>query len=117
MIPLESLLAKAQGKPEDLLTSVKTEAVPPATADTISGKDYDFWQKRALACTKAKDFDAALAAYDKVLAFKPNHAQAWYQRGLVLFNLQRYEDAIASFDQALEHQPDLYQAWNNRASI
>lgn len=117
MIPLESLLAKIQGQPEEQPTQVNTRPAPPPVSSSSAATDYDFWQRRALACTKAKDYDAALAAYDKVLAFKDHHAQAWYQRGLILFHLQRHEDAIASFDQALDRQPDFYQAWNNRASI
>lgn len=117
-IPLEALLAKAQGQIEKTPTPSKTPSAPPSGITTTTpAADYDFWQRRALVCTEARDYDAALAAYDKVLGLKPQLAQAWYRRGLVLFHLQRFEDAIASFDQALQHQPDLYQAWNNRASI
>lgn len=111
-IPLEALLAKAQGKLEQ-----PPAPAPPSVNTSAPAADFDFWQRRALACTEARDYDAALAAYDQVLTFRPHHAQAWYRRGLVLFHLKRLEDAIQSFDHALEHQPDLYQAWNNRASI
>lgn len=122
-VPLEALLTKAQGPTtingHQLTSTDKAHSspAPSAPSSPALSADYDFWWKRALACTQAKDYAAALAAYDQVLAFQPKQAQAWYRRGLVLFYLQRHEDAIASFDQALEHQPDFYHAWNNRASI
>lgn len=102
-ISLEDLLARAQKQP--------VSSIPPLAGDSA------FWRERALACTRVRDYAAALAAYDKVLELEPDQAQDWYRRGLVLFYLRQYEDAIASFDQAVEHQPDFYQAWNNRASI
>ncbi|WP_299490063.1 tetratricopeptide repeat protein [Acaryochloris sp. IP29b_bin.137] len=113
-IPLEALLAKAQGHVTPLTSQPPPSSVP---CSAVPDGDYDFWQRRALACTEAQDYDAALAAYDKVLVLKPQQAQSWYRRGLVLFRLHRFEDAIASFERALDYQPDLYQAWNNRASI
>lgn len=116
-IPLEALLAKAQGHNQPTAPPIQPSTPPLGITTTTPAADCSFWQRRALACTDARDYDAALAAYDQVLEFKPQHAQTWYRRGLVLFHLQRLEEAIASFDRALEYQPDLYQAWNNRASI
>ena len=122
-IPLDTLLASVQGQAtNDESSSVTSARVPVASSSSdvalqMTPADYDFWWKRAQACTQRGDLAAALSAYDKVLECRPNQAQAWYRRGLVLFYLQKHNDAIASFEQATEYQPDLYQAWNNRASI
>ncbi|WP_299405087.1 CHAT domain-containing protein [Acaryochloris sp. IP29b_bin.148] len=120
-IPLEALLTKAKGQTASIRQATVGEPPQPSPSAAAPSPhlaaDYDFWWKRAQACTQAGDYAAALAAYDTVLEFKADQAQAWYQRGLVLFNLQRRGDAIASFERAIEYQPDFYQAWNNRASL
>ena len=54
----------------------------------------------------AKEYEAVVAAYDKLLDIKPNDHEAWYNRGVALVNLERFEEAVASYDQALEIKPD-----------
>ncbi|MBD2204990.1 tetratricopeptide repeat protein [Calothrix sp. FACHB-168] len=63
-----------------------------------------------------KEYEAAIASYDKALEIKPDLHEAWYNRGIALGNLGRYEQAIASYDKALEIKPDLHEAWNNRGT-
>jgi tetratricopeptide (TPR) repeat protein len=62
----------------------------------------------------AKEYEAAIASYDKALSIQPDYHQAWNNRGSALDDLGRYQEAIASYDKALSIQPDDHQAWYNR---
>ncbi len=66
--------------------------------------------------SSAKEYEAAIASYDKAVEFKPDLHQAWNNRGNALGKLGRYEAAIASYDKAVEIKPDYHQAWYNRGS-
>jgi tetratricopeptide (TPR) repeat protein len=61
-----------------------------------------------------KEYEAAIASYDKALEIKPDDHEAWYSRGIALDDLGRNEETIASFDKALEIKPDYHQAWYSR---
>jgi predicted TPR repeat methyltransferase len=58
--------------------------------------------------------EEALAAFDRVLALKPDHAISWNNRGNTLVAMRRHEEALESFEKALAIQPDLATAANNR---
>jgi tetratricopeptide (TPR) repeat protein len=64
--------------------------------------------------SSAKEYEAAIASYDKAVEFKPDKHEAWYNRGIALGNLGRNEEAIASYDKAVEFKPDDHEAWYNR---
>lgn len=64
-----------------------------------------------------QNFEAALAAYDRVVALEPGMAEAHNNRGLVLESLGRPADALASFDRALALPPGLANAQVNRGNI
>lgn len=59
------------------------------------------WQNEGVQRTAARDFDAALAAYDRTLELDPEKAGAHVNRGLVLRELGRLEEAEAALRQAL----------------
>jgi tetratricopeptide (TPR) repeat protein len=61
----------------------------------------------------AKEYEVAVASYDKSLAIKPDYPEALHNRGIALYKLGKYEQAITSYNQALEIKPDHHQAWNN----
>lgn len=61
-----------------------------------------------------KEYEQAVASYDKALEIKPDDHENWNNRGLALRNLGRYEEAIASYDKALKIKPDKYVSWDNR---
>jgi tetratricopeptide (TPR) repeat protein len=63
-----------------------------------------------------KEYEEAIASFDKALQFKPDKNEAWYNRGYALGNLGRYEEAIASYDKVLQFKPDNDSAWNNRGA-
>lgn len=58
--------------------------------------------------------EAALAAYDAALQYKPDMAQACYNRGTTLLDLQRPAQALESFDRTLQIDPGFVEAHCNR---
>jgi predicted TPR repeat methyltransferase len=58
--------------------------------------------------------EEALAAFDAVLAIKPDLAIAWNNRGNVLTKIGRFEEAVESYDRALALKPDFAEAKENR---
>jgi tetratricopeptide (TPR) repeat protein len=64
----------------------------------------------------SREFEAAIASYDKAVEFKPDYHEAWYNRGYALSALERKEEAIASYNKAVEIKPDYHKAWNNRSN-
>ncbi|MCA2623843.1 MAG: tetratricopeptide repeat protein, partial [Microcystis sp. M19BS1] len=72
--------------------------------------------KKGLIHAMGKEYEQAIASYDRALEIKPDKHEAWYNRGVALGNLGRFEQAIASYDRALEIKPDFHQAWNNRGN-
>ncbi|WP_422665715.1 CHAT domain-containing protein [Anabaena sp. PCC 7938] len=62
-----------------------------------------------------REYQKAVASFDKALEIKPNDYDAWCNRGVVLCDhFRQYEQAVASYDKALQIKPDKYEAWNNR---
>ena len=72
--------------------------------------------QQGLVCAEEKEYDRAIASYDKALEIKPDYYECWQSRGYALQNLNRYEEAIASYDKALEFKPDYYYSWHNRGN-
>jgi tetratricopeptide (TPR) repeat protein len=58
-----------------------------------------------------KEYEEAIAAYDRALQIKPDYHEAWNNRGIALGNLGRYEEAIVSYNRALVFRPDYHEAW------
>ncbi len=63
--------------------------------------EAEAWKKRGNEQLDEKDYEGAIASYDKALKIKPDYDVAWYNRGVVLYTLGKLEEAIASFDKAL----------------
>ena len=67
--------------------------------------------------SRAGRIDEALAAYDKAIALKPDHAAAHNNRGLALLRLGRAAEALASFDRATAIAPNHPDAFVNRGLV
>ncbi len=80
-----------------------------ATADDI---DAVFNRGEALEATDRK---AAEAAYRKVLALDPDHADAYLNLGALLCEAKRCKEAVALYDEALKRKPDEALLHFNRA--
>jgi tetratricopeptide (TPR) repeat protein len=61
-----------------------------------------------------KQYERAIADYDKAIALEPEDAVAYYNRGVSYLVLEQYERAIEDYDKAIELKPDYADAYNNR---
>ena len=81
-----------------------------STIDLIEG-----WFNLGLKQVSGREFEKAIASWEKALNINPNLSEAWHNRGSALGRLGKYHEAIESFQKALDINPDNYQAWNDRA--
>lgn len=64
-----------------------------------------------------KQFDAALASFDRVLELDPRFAEAYSYRGAVLQDRKQLDAALASYDKAIEVNPYFAEAYYNRGVL
>ena len=63
-----------------------------------------------------KDYQGAIADYDKAIELNPKDARAYYNRGTAKNELKQYKEAIADYDKAIELNPKDADAYNNRGT-
>ena len=90
-------------------TAAPAPAQPQAPAASI---DAAFSLGEALEST---DREAAEAAYRKVLALDPEHADAYLNLGALLCEAKRYKEAVVLYDEALRRKPGEALLHFNRA--
>jgi len=76
----------------------------------------ELWSEKGLIHAAAKEYEEAIASYDRALQIKPDKHHAWNDRGNILRRLGRHEEAIASYDRAIQINPDKGNAWYNRGN-
>jgi len=64
-----------------------------------------------------RQWEAALAGFDRAIALEQHHAEAHSNRGFVLHELRRLDEAIASCNRAIALKPGYAQAYCNRGSV
>jgi tetratricopeptide (TPR) repeat protein len=64
------------------------------------------WFREGLNHAGAKEWEKAVAAYNRVLQVRPDFWEAWYERGLVLEELGFFAEAVRSYDRALAQEPN-----------
>ncbi len=62
------------------------------------------------------DYTRALAAYDRALALRPDHADTWVNKGVALTQAGRTAEALAAYDRALALRPDHAATWMNKGA-
>jgi CHAT domain-containing protein len=78
-------------------------------------QDASAWFKRGKKqYWKDKDYEAAIASFNRVLNLVPKKYTAWNYRGLALCQLKCYDEALCSFNKALEIKNDYHKTWNYR---
>lgn len=63
-----------------------------------------------------KQFEKAIACYDRALAIVPGYVEAHFNRGNALLKSGRSSDALASFDQALRLNPNIAEIHSGRGN-
>jgi predicted O-linked N-acetylglucosamine transferase (SPINDLY family) len=129
----EGRLADAQSLYDDILAAeprhfnalhlsgmLAAQRGDPARAVELIGAALDVDPDNALAqfnlgsaLDDLKQWDPALAAYDRAIAIKGDFAEAHANRGLVLQKLERCGEAAASYRRALAINPDFATAHSN----
>ena len=100
---------------QEKLAEIKAYLSDSPSLDPV--QTSELWHKKGLIHQMGKEYEQAIASYDRALEFKPDDHQAWYNRGIALGNLGRLAEAIASFDRALEIKPDYHEAWFIRGVV
>ena len=73
-------------------------------------------QKRGAELHLKRDFQGALAEFDRAVTLAPDSNLAWYNRGLVHRDLGNCRSAVADFDRALALQAEFFNALYQRAN-
>jgi superkiller protein 3 len=73
-------------------------AKSPADPDVLYQKGVNYFQ--------AKQFDAAIQMFDRILQLNNRDADAWAAKGICLAEQQRYADALPAYRAALDCRPD-----------
>ncbi|MFT7587359.1 MAG: tetratricopeptide (TPR) repeat protein, partial [Cellvibrionaceae bacterium] len=90
----------------------KKDTFPPfAVLPDLTDIDYFF---RGLAYDYLKDYERAIADYDRAIELNPEDATAYNNRGNSYSNQGDEERAIADYDRAIELNPEEATAYNNR---
>lgn len=69
------------------------------------------------ALAKSRQYEAALAAYDRALQLQPQFAEAHLDIGTIHFTNGRHDEALLSYDRALALRPDFAEASLGRCYV
>ncbi|GCA93838.1 tetratricopeptide repeat protein [Microcystis aeruginosa] len=97
---------------QEKLAEIKAYLSDSPSLDPVRASEL--WHKKGLIHAMGKEYQEAIASFDRALEIKPDKHEAWYNRGVALDILGIFEQAIASYDRALEFKPDKHEAWYNR---
>lgn len=74
----------------------------------LNSMDYDINYYLATAYYKQGETDKAIAAYDAIIALKPEEEDAYYLRGVIYTEKDNLDAALADFDQTIALDSDNY---------
>lgn len=97
--------------------SAPAPVVDPRVMSDKERKAYVETLREARALIDQKQFDAALAKLDPLIARHPREPRARFMKGLALTDAGRREEAIAVFDALLADFPELPEPRNNLAVL
>jgi protein O-GlcNAc transferase len=80
----------------------------------IDSQQAVFYSNHGNALLKLKQFNEAIASYEKAIALKPDYANAYYNRGVALSELNQLAAAVSSYDKAIALLPNFLGALYNR---
>ncbi|BBM84851.1 tetratricopeptide repeat protein [Candidatus Uabimicrobium amorphum] len=64
-----------------------------------------------------KQYEKALADYNKAIAIDPDNFVAYKNRGILYQDLKQYEKALADYNKAIDIDPNNFEAYNNRGLL
>ena len=77
----------------------------------------EYYQMGNDCITQAHDVKAAIANYEKAIAFYPKYTDAWVRKGITLYNEKDYYEAEACLNEAVSLSPSSFKAIYNRGKI
>ena len=77
----------------------------------------EYYQMGNDCITQAHDAKAAIANYEKAIAFYPKYVDAWVRKGITLYNEQDYYEAEVCLNEAVRLSPSSFKAIYNRGKI
>jgi tetratricopeptide (TPR) repeat protein len=81
-----------------------------------SFSDVDFFISSGLAYGMSKQYDKALADFNKALEIDPKNPEAYNNKGLYLSEMGRPDSALTFLDEAIRLKPEFYQAYYNKGN-
>jgi len=76
-------------------------------------KAFAVWNLLGASAAQIGQLDQAIVAFKRVLAIKPDYAEAYNNMGLALQDQGKPDEAIVAYNKALSIKPDHAEAYNN----
>jgi tetratricopeptide (TPR) repeat protein len=106
---------------QELLDKLKTTASDEEAA-RLEEEIWDAWMvsgsgtvdilmQRGMEYQEHEELDSAREMFDRVIAIKPDYAEAWNRRALLFFNNGKYDEAVADLESTLTYEPRHFGAW------
>ncbi|WP_407900291.1 tetratricopeptide repeat protein, partial [Scytonema sp. NUACC26] len=79
---------------------------PVSQTSNLNREDSVTELKAGLVYYEQRNYDRAIARYNRAIRLNPNYVEAYYKRGNAYSNLKDYDRAIADYNQALKLYPN-----------
>jgi TonB family protein len=89
----------------------------PIPTPTPPAPDFAFYQKRAGAHLFNKEYDLAIAEYNKAVELNSEDPSIYLNRGFAFLNRKNYDLAVADYDKAIELSPKESMIYFNRGDL
>lgn len=83
-------------------------------AAKFAPEDLEYQNQYGFVAYVEGDDEAALLAFERVLAGQPDHGDALFNMGMVLFGRSEHQRAEECFRRSLQTNPHDAETWNNR---
>lgn len=102
--------------PEPAPQPAATVATPAETRPE-DPQEVERWLTRGVEQLDAEQYQAALLAFDRVLAIDANHLRAWIYRGDALADLKNFNQALQAYEKAVAIDPQSAEAWSHLGDL